>query len=84
MTQETGIRQECPLSPYLLIVVMTTMFDDIKEELVFDLARHRVPGANFDEVMYADDTMCVSEDTKTMNIVYMKPFLCIYCVGATA
>ena len=46
---------------------MTTMFEDIKENIACNLAKHRVPGANFDEVMYADDTICISEDTKTMN-----------------
>ena len=66
-TQETGIRQGCPLSPYRFIIVMTAMFEDIKENLSLNLAKHRAPGADFDEVMYADDTLCISEDTKTMN-----------------
>ena len=59
MRQETGIRQGCPLSPYLFIIVMTTMFEDIKENIAGDLAWHRIPGAEFDEVMYADDTICI-------------------------
>ena len=46
---------------------MTAMFEDVKEGIKCNLAKYRIPGADFDEVMYADDTICISEDTKTMN-----------------
>ena len=67
-TQHTGIRQGCPLSPYLFLIVMTTMFIDAKTNMKQTLIKQRVPGADFDEVMYADDTILVSESTKTMNL----------------
>lgn len=56
-TQEAGIRQGCPLSPYLFLVVMTAMFKDIHYNLQEGMARYRIPGAAFDEVVYADDTI---------------------------
>ena len=68
--QETGIRQGCPLSPYLFLIVMTTMFEDVKEHIQINLNRHRVYGADFDEVMYADDTIIISEDTKNNERIY--------------
>ena len=29
----------------------------------------RIPGVNFNEVLYADDTICVSTDMRAMNIL---------------
>ena len=55
--QETGIRQGCPLSPYLFIIYMTIMFADVKGELRGAGLQYRVQGANFDEVLFADDTI---------------------------
>ena len=67
-TQETGIRQGCPLSPYLFILVMTVIFEDIHDgDQQMNLVKHRVAGATFDEVLYADDTICASKDTRAMN-----------------
>ena len=67
LPQNTGIRQGCPLSPYLLLIVMTTLFHDVHQKLHTELARNRVPGADFDEVTYADDTICISRSIKAMN-----------------
>ena len=66
--QETGIRQGCPLSQYLFLIIMTTLFHDIHVGDTQNLIPNRICGANFDEIVYADDTICVSTDSKAMHM----------------
>ena len=43
------------------------MFHDVHQETDKHLLQQRVPGAEFDEVTYADDTICITTETKAMN-----------------
>ena len=65
--QSTGIAQGCPLSPYLFIVLMTCLFNDIHKNDKLKLKEHRVTGMGTDQISYADDTICISEDEDAMN-----------------
>ena len=64
-TQDRGIRQGCPLSPYLFIVVMSIMFDDIHS--TSNHTRGRLPHLDFTEILYADDTVLITDNAHAMN-----------------
>ena len=46
---------------------MTVMLNDIHEGDRQNQTKHRIQGVNYDEVLYADDTICVSTDTRALN-----------------
>ncbi len=71
-TQDTGIRQGCPLSPYSFTLIMTVMFKDIHDRFARRLSNYRIgklDGLNFSEILYADDTLLALKDTRTANLL---------------
>ena len=67
--QRSGIRQGCPLSPYLFVLVMAVIFQDIKLKLTTPKQKQPIPGINFAEIMYADDTLVFGTNTNCINIL---------------
>ncbi len=67
--QRAGIRQGCPLSSYLFVIVMSVMFADIRSEHHRRLASGKLDHLLFMEILYADDTLLISKNTRTMNIL---------------
>lgn len=70
LSQGSGIEQGCPLSPYLFILVMTVLFQDVKSStpLKRKLDANRVLGAKFDETLYADDAILASKHQRALDI----------------
>lgn len=65
-TQHTGIRQGCPRSPYLFIAVMTVLFHDIHKDAQIKTISQIAVGTDFDEVVYANDTICIAQIAAAM------------------
>ena len=61
--QRRGIRQGCTLSPYLFIICMSAMFESIHRTDQMKANQHgRVRGTSFSELVYADDTIIITDD----------------------
>ena len=67
--QKTGIRQGCPLSPYLSAWKMSAMFTDIKSELNTPKQRQPFDGISFTEILFADDTLIFGANTHCINVL---------------
>ena len=59
-TQRSGIRQYCPLSSYLFVLVMTCIEEDITREFSEEVKKTWITGTDFDMVFYADVTIVTS------------------------
>ena len=66
-TQNSGIRQGCPLSPYLFGVLIIAVFQDIKAVLCPPKQRQPIPGISYAEVLYTDDTLLFGTHTHMIN-----------------
>ena len=65
--QSAGIRQGCPLSPFLFVLVMTCIDSDIQSAISQHVVNNRIPGLNYDMVYYADDTILYSQSNRGLN-----------------
>ena len=72
--QQSGIRQGCPLSPYLFVIVMTVIFRDVHDNLNLD--RGMLDGLSFTELLYADDTALITNNVNAMNRLLAKVEKC--------
>ena len=64
--QNAGISQGCPLSPFLFVMVMTVVLVDAIKALPIEDQHLRATGSLM-ELLYADDTLILSESPKPLE-----------------
>ena len=66
-SQCSGIRQGCPLCPYLFTLVLGSLFADIVTELSTGRQQEPIDGILFAEILFADDTLKFCANAQCIN-----------------
>ena len=71
--QLTGIRQGCPLSPYLFILPLTTITFDVKKKMNLEeqiiVNAGKLHNIDLTELFYADDTLIMASSAAAAETI---------------
>ena len=69
--QESVIREGCPPSPYLCVIVMSVVIHDIHQMVGAQLRNGQFKGFPFPEILHVDDTLLMCKTAMTTH-VYLR------------
>ena len=68
--QQTGIRQGCTLSPFLLVIIMNVIMKDVMTQVRPKIETHRIDGTSLHDILcYAEDTALTATQNEALNIL---------------
>ena len=66
-SQQSGIRHGCPLSPYILLIVRSSMFKDVEQYSGNEMEGTSIGTSTFNQVLFEHDTICVTNSIQAIT-----------------
>ena len=80
--QSFGIAQGCPLSPYLFIIMLSVLMEDVQQDVILEFGAAPTTSIHAD-IAYADDTALVSDNIQRLQFTLERLIVRAVMYGLT-